>query len=47
MKPDEYMARGRVHTGVADMLDRATSDEQTMDRLIWVRKTQRLTVPPA
>jgi hypothetical protein len=24
---DKYMARGRVHTAVADMLDRAINDE--------------------
>jgi hypothetical protein len=27
MRQDKYMARGRVHTAVADMLDRAINDE--------------------
>jgi hypothetical protein len=27
MTQDKYMARGRTHTAVADMLDRAISDE--------------------
>jgi hypothetical protein len=31
MTQDKCMARGRVHTAVADMLDRTTDDELTMD----------------
>ena len=27
MMQDKYLARGRVHTAVADMLDRAINDE--------------------
>ncbi len=38
MTQDKYMARGRVHTAVADMLDRAINDEQRWIKLSRVAK---------
>jgi hypothetical protein len=38
MTQDNYMARNRVHTEVAELLDRAISDEQTMAHSTVKRK---------